>query len=211
MKKLLNPTFDKALLFGLIFSVLLSFSRFDASCEDLRSNILRLHIIANSDSKSDQNLKLKVRDAVLNNTSSLFIGSKGLDDSICIAQKNIDKINSIANDTLKKSGVNYTAKSKIGKSYYKTRYYKTFTLPAGYYDSLIITLGTGKGHNWWCVIYPEICLNGASKQNLNVSCSDKSSRIAYNSKKYTIRFKTVEIYENIKKRIKNYSSSKAPV
>lgn len=202
MKKyLILKDFEKALLFGLIFSVLVSLARFDASCEDLRKNVLRLHITANSDSSADQEVKLKIRDAILKENSEIFKDCKSLEIAENISKERLSDFTSTANRVLKENGFSYKAKARIGECYFPTREYDTFTLPAGNYNALNITLGSGKGHNWWCVIYPTVCIEG-SRAKLNDTVSKENSKIAENPKKYKVKFKTVEIYESIKRKIK---------
>ena len=196
-KQILKDT-QKAILLGLIFTIVLSLSRFNASCEDMRQNILRIHIIANSDSKADQEVKLKVRDALLKECGELFSDCESLEIAEEKAKENTDKFKNISERVLKENGFNYKSAAKIGKSFFDTREYEDFTLPAGYYNSLIITLGEGKGHNWWCVIYPSVCI-GSSGEKLEKAVSKKSSEIAENPQKYKIKFKAVEIYEKLKK------------
>ena len=197
-KKQILKDMQTAILFGLIFTIILSLSRFNASCEDMRENILRIHIIANSDSNTDQAVKLKVRDALLKECSELFLNCNSLEIAEEKAKENTDNFKDISDRVLKENGFSYLSKAKIGKSFFDTREYKDFTLPAGYYNSLIITLGKGDGHNWWCVIYPSVCIGG-SGEKLDKSISKKSSQIAENPKKYKIKFKAVEIYEKLQK------------
>ncbi len=202
MKKQRLKDLEKALLFGLIFTMVLSLAKFDASCEDLRSNILRFHIIANSDSPQDQDVKLKIRDEVLNESTDIFKDTDTLELAQDSAEENLDTFVKIANRVLSENGFDYTATANIGECFFNTREYDTFTLPAGYYNSLNIILGEGKGHNWWCVIYPAVCV-GSSGAKLESAVNKKSSRIAEHPQKYKIKFKSVEIYEKIKKKIKN--------
>ncbi len=201
---------EKAILFGLIFAIFISFARFDTYCDDLRQNVLRLHILANSDSDFDQNIKLEIRNEILEKSGCLFGDAENLEIAEDIAKKNLKEFEKTANEVLENNNIPYKAKAKLGKSYFETREYETFTLPAGYYNSLIITLGKGEGHNWWCVIYPAVCIPSSS-EHLSKSTTKKSSAIAENSQKYKVRFKAVEIYEDLKRKYKNYSSSKAPV
>lgn len=189
---------EKAVLFGLVFSVLISLTNFDNNCTNLKSNILRLHILANSDSAEDQAIKLKVRDEILKKSGNLFENTNSLETAKKKANDNLKSFINIANGVLK--DYNYKATARLGKSFFETRKYDDFTLPAGVYDSLIITLGEGKGHNWWCVIYPSVCL-GSSAEKLSKSVNKKSSYVAEHPKKYKIRFKTVEIYEKVKKKM----------
>lgn len=199
MKKTNIRIFERSLLFALVFSVLLSFTRFDASCENMRKNILRVHIIANSDSEADQAVKLKVRDAVIAFTGNIFNGCESLNDAENTAKERLGKINAVCRETLDKNGFSYLVSVKIGDAFFDTREYDSFTLPAGYYRSLIITLGEGKGHNWWCVIYPSVCIGGSKA---NIKKIGRESEIATNPKKYKVRFKLVELYENLKRKPK---------
>ena len=205
MKKILisQKAFHFSLLFGLFCALFLSLGQFDAACDELRTNVLRLHIIANSDSDFDQALKLKVRDAVLKESPDLFGKAHDTRSAIETARSSTEEINAIAKNVLKENGVGYSSATIVGKSYFGTREYDDFTLPAGEYDSVIITLGDGGGKNWWCVIFPEVCLPAASEVSLNKSANEQGCEIAYNKERYILRFKTVEIYEDIKKLIKN--------
>ncbi len=189
---------ELSVAFGLICALLLSVSHFNAACDDLRQNVLRLHIIANSDSDADQNLKLKIRDEILNETGDLFLNCNDLEIAEETVKQNLDLFNKIANKVIKENGFNYTATASFGKSDFSTRYYDDFTLPAGEYNSLIITLGEGGGKNWWCVVYPTVCISAATKGDLKDSVKSQSAQIAKGGKRYVMRFKTVEIYEKIK-------------
>ncbi len=183
---------------GLICAILLSMTQFSALCEDLRQNVLRLHIIANSDSDSDQQLKLKIRDEILEKTGEIFLNVTSLTVAEGIAQENLEYFEQIANNVIKENGFNYRAEVSIDDCFFETRHYDTFSLPAGNYRSLIIKLGKAEGKNWWCVVFPAMCIPAASDGNLRDSVSDSSAQIAENSEKYIIKFKTVEIYEKIK-------------
>lgn len=191
-----------SLLFGLLCSVFVSLAHFNAACDDLRTNVLRLHIIANSDSAADQQLKLKIRDEILSLSQELFSGATGIESAVKTAEDSADTVAEIANRVITENGFGYTAAASVGNSYFETREYNDFTLPAGTYKSLIVTLGEGEGKNWWCVIFPEVCLPAASDISLSDSTADESADIAYDKEHYILRFKTVEIYEKIKKSIK---------
>ncbi len=190
-----------SLCFGLICAVLLSMSHFSAACDDLRSNVLRLHIIANSDSDADQALKLKIRDEILKQTDGVFLESHNLDEAKSSVVENLSRFEEIAHNVIEQNGFDYTANASFGISEFDTRYYEDFTLPAGEYESLIITLGEGKGRNWWCVVYPTVCVPAAAKGELEDTVKDESAAFAKGGKRYVMRFKAVEIYEKIKKLI----------
>lgn len=200
MKKTIRKNIELGVLFGLVFAIVLSFARFDARCDELRQGVLRLHIIANSDSEADQTLKLAVRDQILNSSTDIFKNCSTVDDAIMTASDNIDEINQIANEVIEKNGFSYTAKVSVGDKYFETREYDDFTLPAGTYKSLIVDLGAAEGKNWWCVVFPCVCVPTASSgASLSDSVSAKAEDTARNSQKYQIKFKTVEIYEEMKK------------
>ena len=150
MRKQLSKrnTAELAVLMGLIFTAVMSFARFDAACEDLRQNVLRLHIIANSNSEADQAVKLLVRDRILEETADIFSGAAGLNEAEKRAAENLCNIAECAEETLKANGFGYGAAAEIGNSYFETREYESFTLPAGNYRSLIIRLGKAEGKNW---------------------------------------------------------------
>lgn len=189
---------ELSVAFGLICALLLSVSHFSAACDDLRQNVLRLHIIANSDSDADQSLKLKIRDEILKETGDLFLNCNDLENAEKTVKENLNSFSDIANRVIEKNGFNYTATASFGKSDFSTRYYDDFTLPAGEYNSLIITLGEGEGKNWWCVVYPTVCISAATKGDLKDTVRAESAQIAKGGKRYVMRFKTVEIYEKIK-------------
>ena len=198
-----SKTFNLALCSALICSIFLSLAQFNVACEDLRQNVLRLHIIANSDSETDQSLKLKVRDGILNSSGDLFSSTDDISSAIMTAEENIEEFKCIAEEIIKQNGFSYSVKAKVGKSYFETREYDDFTLPAGEYDSLIITIGEGKGKNWWCVIFPEICLPAAmDRSGLEDVVSDETVEVAEHPQKYVAKFKFIEIYEDLKKIVK---------
>lgn len=202
MKKTISRRFtaELALFTGLLFAVFTSFARFDAACDDLRQNVLRLHIIANSNSEADQAVKLLVRDRILRETTDIFSGAAGLADAEKKAAERIGDIAEYAAETLKENGFGYGATAEIGNSYFETREYDTFTLPAGNYRSLIIRLGKAEGKNWWCVVFPAVCIPAAAQgAELSDSTSKASAEIAEHPQKYIMRFKAVEIFEDFKK------------
>ncbi len=196
--KISSKALTFSVFFGLLCAVFLSFSVFNADCEEIRQNVLRLHIIANSDSKADQSLKIEIRDEILKKSGNIFEGVTSLEDATLQTKNKIDDFSDIANRVIKENGFSYKAKAYLGKRYFETRKYEKFTLPAGVYDSLIIELGKGEGKNWWCVIFPEVCLPSASDIGLSKTVNEGSVDIAENADRYILRFKVVEIYEKIK-------------
>lgn len=129
----------------------------------LEEGLIRLHVVANSDSDRDQRVKLQVRDAVLASLQTELAGVTDVDRARDYLQENLPKIQAIANHTLKKAGFSEQAVVSLGKETFDKRIYDTFTLPAGVYEALRITIGEGEGHNWWCVAFPTLCLPATSQ------------------------------------------------
>lgn len=200
MKKLnvSRKAVNYSLLCGLICAVFISFSSFNVACDDLRDNVLRLHIIANSDSEYDQQLKLEIRDRILENSEKIFGDSKSIDEAIISAENSIFEIEQIAKSVIAEKNSDYNLTASVEDSYFETREYENFTLPAGTYKSLVIKVGKAEGKNWWCVIFPEICLPACSDAKLTDTVKASSAYVAQNKPKYKVRFKIVEIYEDIK-------------
>ena len=141
-----------------------------------------------------------VRDRILRETTDIFSGAAGLADAEKKAAERIGDIAEYAAETLKENGFGYGATAEIGNSYFETREYDTFTLPAGNYRSLIIRLGKAEGKNWWCVVFPAVCIPAAAQgAELSDSTSKASAEIAEHPQKYIMRFKAVEIFEDFKK------------
>ena len=190
-----------SVLIALIICVSTSIVGFEAKCDDLRNNVLRLHILANSDSEQDQNLKLLVRDAILHSDTVNFETCTNLEQAKSQAKKSITKIRDIAEDTINLNGYDYDVTVSIDESYFDTRVYDDFTMPAGVYDAVIVKIGRAEGKNWWCVMFPALCLPTSDCENLSNYVKNDSAEIALQPQKFQIRFKTVEIYQQIKKNL----------
>ncbi len=124
----------------------------------LNEELIRLHVVANSDSQEDQNLKLQVRDAVTRSLQADLQRVGDVEEAKAYLTENLPKIQAAANAVLEKAGFSGEAVVSLCKEAFDTRYYDTFTLPAGVYEALRITIGEGQGHNWWCVVFPTLCL-----------------------------------------------------
>lgn len=191
-----------AALISLAFLLLYNFSAFAYSCSTIRSDTIRLHIIANSDSEADQELKIKVRDAVLGQCPDIFDGTVSPDDAKEKIEPETENLKAIAEDVINTNGFNYNVKVTLETEYFDTRVYdNTVTLPAGKYLALKIVIGEGKGKNWWCVMFPSLCLPAAEETDPDKidEVFDKTEKsIVLESDKYEIRFKVVEYAEKIK-------------
>lgn len=187
---------------GLIMSVIFSVVGFSAECDDIRSNTVRLHILANSDSEEDQKVKLLVRDALLSCSSDIFGGTVNKENASEYLAKEKDALIRIANDILKENKFDYKADIFLTEEYFETREYESFTLPAGNYLALKVVLGEGEGHNWWCVMFPPLCLPAASEKiNTEIILGKDGAEIISSPVKYEMRFKIVEIIEEIKMKL----------
>ena len=177
----------------------------DGVVADLSDNITRLHIIADSDSDADQSVKLKVRDAVL---------CKMRETPDLSAEKivqGLDGIEETANRVLRENGFEYTAAAEYGKFPFPEKTYKSITLPAGDYYGVRIMLGSGEGHNWWCVMCPPLCMSedgnmtlGEEGEKMLQSALDSGSYeiITRKNDEVTVKFKIVEAAQEIKQRLK---------
>lgn len=131
------------------------------SQQTLADGLLRLHVIANSDSVQDQQVKLLVRDRVLEVTEPLLAEADDQDEVRRILSAHLQQITDAAQQVLTDQGMPYQLSAQMATEYYPTRAYDTFSLPAGQYTGLKIRLGEASGHNWWCVVFPPLCTDAA--------------------------------------------------
>jgi stage II sporulation protein R len=127
----------------------------------VRQDTLRLHILANSDSQEDQALKLLVRDRILEETAEIFSGSASRDEAILAAQEALPRILDTARQAIREEGFSYSVSGKVERVYFNTRQYDSAILPAGVYDAVQIRIGKAEGKNWWCVLFPPLCVGAA--------------------------------------------------
>ena len=158
---------EAAIGLGLVLAVGISLFQFGVDCAAVRGEVLRIHILADSDAEADQALKLQVRDAVLEDLAGWIETDGSLSATTASVRENLDRVESAANAVLAEAGADYRAHAELTEMYFTTRTYnqgeRTFSLPAGRYQSLRVTLGGGQGHNWWCVAYPPLCIDAAVK------------------------------------------------
>ena len=201
MKKL-----EAAVLFGLAVAVifcLTGFMSFEKQCDGIRGKVLRLHVLANSDSEEDQALKLKVRDRLLEEGREILSGAENESEAAQKARENLGTLTRIAEDEVKRQGYDYPVTVKVERTYFGTRVYDNVTMPAGEYEALRVLIGSAEGKNWWCVMFPPMCLpaaeGGEGLQQENEKLEDvldqKEMDIVTSPEKYELRFKTVEWFE----------------
>ena len=192
---------------GLITAILFSIFGFSANCAEVRDNVIRLHIVANSDSEADQQIKLLVRDALLESGSEMFSGTVKLDDAQKTLETEKDLIISVAKNVLRENGFEYDVSVSMEKEYFATRAYENFTMPAGEYLALKVIIGNGEGKNWWCVMFPPLCLPAAGEDvNIDAVLGKDGTKLISTNSKYEMRFKIVEIYERYKMKYSKFNN-----
>ena len=201
------PYISLILLFtSFIFINIISYSTEVSS--EISDEVLRLHVIANSDSDEDQNLKYIVRDAVLEYMTTCAKDAKNKSEVLSILNDNIEEIRQIALNTVKTYNYNYNINLEIGNFLFPTKTYGDISLPSGYYDALKIVIGNGEGKNWWCVMFPPLCFVDVSsgivpeesKNQLEASLSKESFNLVSTEQpnKINIKFKLVELWQSVK-------------
>ena len=156
---------ELALAAGLVLSIFLtSFTSFARECDEIRSASLRLHILANSDGEDDQELKLKVRDRILEQSPELFAPARSKAQAKDMAELKLAQIEDAARDEIQRGGYDYPVKAKLVNMYFNTVGYDGFRMPAGRYDAVRVTIGDARGQNWWCVLFPPLCIPAATEK-----------------------------------------------
>lgn len=179
---------------ALLGAFLIAVIPFVDSCRELSDDVMRIHILANSDSAADQSLKYAVRDRVLEKCSAYFDDCEDKNEAVEVTRDHLDEIERIAEREVRAHGFDYPVKAEVGQAFFDTRYYDEFTMPAGWYDALRLTIGNGGGKNWWCVMYPALCVGAASADRMKEDLSDGEYRVV-TSEKFDFRFKVVECWE----------------
>ena len=163
----------------------------------LKQELIRFHVVAESDAPQDQAVKLKVRDAVLESLSEDLLKISDVREAKKYLQENLPKIQSIANETLKSMGFEDTATVSLCKERFDIRYYDTFTLPSGVYESLRIVIGQGAGHNWWCVTFPGLCMpatsSGFADAAVGSGFTRSLARTLTEPQEYKVRFLALDV------------------
>ncbi|MDR0804711.1 MAG: stage II sporulation protein R [Oscillospiraceae bacterium] len=178
------------------------FRTFADDCDKIPDEVFRLHILANSDSDTDQDLKYAVRDELLADFGDIFGGADSITEAEGYARENIAYIETKATEYVRAQGFDYTVRAEVAEMYFTTRVYGDITMPAGDYRALRITIGEGDGRNWWCVMFPQLCLPAAAVQaedntdSTPVMFTPETSRVIENGGKIKMRF---FLYEWVRK------------
>ena len=207
--KAFNERKDKILLSvtAIAISIYMAFSctYFTASAGTVKEDVVRLHILANSNSEIDQEVKLKVRDALLETNASILSDSVTKENAKEHFESSKEILLKTAKKTLKENGFNYNVKITLQEEYFNTRTYGNLTFPAGQYTALKVVLGNGEGKNWWCVMFPPLCVPAADGLETNETTADyltqSGEKIVNGGEKYIIKFKFLEIYEEFRNKL----------
>ncbi len=196
--------FKYPIILIVLFTILIFFSAINyanAVFSDISSSVFRLHVIANSDSKEDQSLKLKVRDSILEYINNIEQDINSKEDFIAFANSHLDELTEVSKKTIEEEGFSYDVSLEIGNFYFPTKSYGNVTFPAGNYDGLNVKIGKAKGQNWWCVMFPPLCFIDNSSCEMDSSSikileenlsSENLSIISEDSPDIKFKFKIIE-------------------
>ena len=216
MKHLLKKTIWGRVCLILVLLVVFvftsAFSYANTVSSEIADSVFRLHVIANSNSDEDQNLKYKVRDALIEYMNSICSNTTSKEEAINIAKSHIDDFYDIANNIIEENGFLYPVSIEIGKFEFPTKTYGDVSLPAGIYDALEVKIGEAVGQNWWCVMFPPLCFVDVSsgivpddsKEQLEESMPEEDYDLitkSDDSSDVHFKFKIVELFENLKMKL----------
>ena len=175
--------------------------------EEIYNSVVRLHVLANSDSEEDQALKLQVRDAVLSRAEYLLEAASDRKEAEGILRGQLLEFESVARETIREAGYDYPVSVELMDTEFPTKRYTGFVLPAGEYLALRVLIGEAEGQNWWCVVYPPLC--AAVSMNVPVTAlaigfsEEEIGLITEENPRYELKFKTVELWETLRQKLKN--------
>lgn len=200
LKIIKNPKFKMiSILFILLilYTGICAISYAETTSTDIANSVFRLHVIANSNTDEDQNLKYKVRDSLLEYMNGLCTECTSKEEAIKIVTEHQDEFKQVALNTIYNEGYSYNVEIEIGNFEFPTKQYGDISLPAGFYDALKVEIGEAKGRNWWCVMFPSLCFvdisSGVvpeeSKEELQNNLSDEEYSLISDNSDYGIKFK----------------------
>ncbi len=188
---------ELALIFGVLIALIAGAWLSEAQ-QSLSDSVIRLHIVANSDTAVDQALKLAVRDAILEEIQEFYPQNADLETAQAALIAHLSEIQATGQAVVQQSGLSYTVTAELTQSYFPTKEYDNFSLPAGEYNALKIVLGEGDGQNWWCVAFPPLCLGATSlaleeAQAVGLFTADQVALITESDSGYVLKFKSMEL------------------
>jgi stage II sporulation protein R len=188
----------RALVCGFVLAALCSFFPFAAACGQLPRDVVRLHVVANSNGAEDQAVKLLVRDAVLEEAARWYQGAGSMEEASSQLCTHLQSIAGAARQVLGEQGVGYSATAQMTEMYFPTRDYGDFRLPAGRYRTLRVTLGEGAGKNWWCVVFPSLCLPAATQEEALLTLPEGERQVVEGGQGVQVKLKAVELWESLR-------------
>lgn len=194
---------ELALLLGAAFAALLGVW-LDAQQTALADKVIRLHVIANSDSPEDQALKLQVRDRILEEAGGLFAAGASLEEARAALEEALPTLAAVGAETVGEAGYAYPVTASLEDGvWFPTKEYEDFALPAGRYTALRVVIGQGGGRNWWCVVFPPLCLGSVSETAAETAAEagfsqDQLALISGEDEGYVVRFKAIELWEQLR-------------
>lgn len=201
--KIVLTIFACALSLYLVFSC----TYFAGAAQSVRHDVVRLHILANSNSKEDQKIKLKVRDALLERNPLVMSEGVSRDNVGEYFELSKKELEATAEKVLRENGFDYGVKIYLKEEYFETREYGDKVFPAGEYTAVKVVLGEGEGKNWWCVMFPPLCVPAADDVEIKNNTEDyltvSGNEIVNGGKKYIVKFKLLEMYEELQNLIRN--------
>lgn len=209
LKNIKNSKIGIILILSLLlflYTIVCAISYVNAVSSDISDSVFRLHVLANSNTDEDQNLKYKVRDSLLNYMNNICNNCTSKEEAINIVTIHQEEFKQVALETIKKEGYSYNVNIEIGNFEFPTKHYGDISLPAGFYDALKVEIGEAKGQNWWCVMFPSLCfidvssgiVPDESKEELQHNLSEEEYSIISDTSNYSIKlkFKLLEIFAN---------------
>lgn len=170
--------------------------------DTLADKVVRLHVLANSDSPADQALKLQVRDVVLERATELLKQSADRGEAETLLRNELPELERLAEQEIRANGYGYAVSAELTTTEFPTREYEGFTLPAGEYLALRILIGEGAGQNWWCVVFPPLC-TAASAETAAMAAGFSEEEVSLITEEdgYVLKFKTVELWESLRQKL----------
>lgn len=194
-------TWELALMCGVLIAVIAG-SWLGREQKELADSVIRFHVIANSDSEADQALKLAVRDRVLARAEEIYPENATLEEAQAALEGHLNLLAAAGREVVEEQGYDYPVSAALEDCWFPTKEYEGFALPAGNYTALRVTIGEGKGQNWWCVAFPPLCLGAASEtmdQALEAGhfTSDQGALVTGDGEGYVLKFKAMELLGEI--------------
>ena len=194
---------EAALLAGVAVALLVGVW-LDGEQAALADKVIRLHVIANSDSEADQALKLEVRDRILAEAAGAFSGSHDVNEAAAAIQRALPQLEETGAQVVRAAGYHYSVTATLEDNvWFPTKEYADFALPQGSYHALRIVIGEGEGRNWWCVVFPPLCLGAVTETTeetaaLGALSGDDVALMTGEDEGYVVKFKAIELWEEVK-------------